>query len=47
MQHGIIRQLQGRIEAHDLEERSGNDTALGSYVVSFPGGSGDPVGHAA
>jgi hypothetical protein len=44
VQHGIIRQLQGRIEARDLEERSGNNTALGSYSVSFPGGSGDPVG---
>jgi hypothetical protein len=44
VQHGIIRQLQGRIEARDLEERSGNNTALGSYSVTFPGGSGDPVG---
>jgi hypothetical protein len=44
VQHGIIRQLQGRIEVRNLEERSGNNTALGSYSVSFPGGSGDPVG---
>jgi len=44
VQHGVIRQLQGRIEARNLEERSGNNTALGSYSVSFPGGSGDPVG---
>jgi len=44
VQRGIIRQLQGRIEARNLEERSGNNTALGSYSVSFPGGSGDPVG---
>jgi len=44
IQHGIIRELQGRIEAHDLEDRSGNDTALGSYVVSFPGGSNPPTG---
>jgi len=44
LQRGVIRQLQGRIEARNLEERSGNDTALGSYAVSFPGGSGDPVG---
>jgi general secretion pathway protein N len=44
VQHGVIRQLQGRIEARNLEERSGNNTALGSYAVSFPGGSGDPVG---
>ena len=44
LQRGIIRRLQGRIEARNLEERSGNNTALGSYAVSFPGGSGDPVG---
>jgi hypothetical protein len=44
VQRGVIRQLQGRIEVHNLEERSGNNTALGSYSVSFPGGSGDPVG---
>jgi general secretion pathway protein N len=44
VQHGIIRQLQGRIEARNLEERSGSNTPLGSYAVSFPGGSGDPVG---
>jgi hypothetical protein len=44
VQHGIVRELQGRIEAHDLEERSGANTALGSYVISFPGGSGDPIG---
>lgn len=44
LRHGIISQLQGRIEARDLEERSGNNTALGSYAVNFPGGSGEPVG---
>ncbi len=44
IQHGIIRELQGRIEAHDLEDRSGNDTALGSYLVNFPGGGGPPTG---
>jgi general secretion pathway protein N len=44
IQHGVITQLEGRIEAHDLEDRSGADTPLGSYVVIFPGGSGEPVG---
>lgn len=44
VQRGIIREIQGRIEVRNLEERSGNNTALGSYSVSFPGGSGDPVG---
>jgi len=41
---GALTQLKGRIEAHDLEDRSGNVTPLGSYVVSFPGGAGEPVG---
>ena len=44
MQHGIITQLQGRIEARDLKESSGTNTSLGSYLVTFPGGSGDPIG---
>ena len=44
VQRGVIRQMQGRIDARNLEERSGNNTPLGSYSVSFPGGSGDPVG---
>ena len=44
LRHGIITHLQGRIEVHDLEERSGNATALGSYAATFAGGSGDPVG---
>ncbi|HVN45423.1 MAG TPA: type II secretion system protein N [Steroidobacteraceae bacterium] len=43
VQRGVIRRVQGRIEARDLEERSGNNTPLGSYVASFPGGSGEPV----
>ena len=33
-----------RIVAHDLEDRSGLATPLGSYVVTFPGGSGEPTG---
>ena len=44
IRRGIITQLQGRIEARNLEDRSGANTALGSYVVSFPGGSGAPSG---
>lgn len=35
---GALRELAGRIEARDLEERSGDNTALGSYEVRFPGG---------
>lgn len=42
--HGIIEELQGTIEAHDLIEQSGRITPLGSYRLSFPGGAGEPVG---
>ncbi len=46
MEHGIVTQLQGRIEIHDLVDRSGGEaTALGSYVIEFPAAaSGEPVG---
>ena len=44
IQRGIITDLKGRIEAHDLEDRSGANTPLGSYVVIFPGGGNEPVG---
>ncbi|MBV9695631.1 MAG: type II secretion system protein N [Gammaproteobacteria bacterium] len=33
-----LREIEGRIEARDLEERSGENTLLGSYEVRFPGG---------
>jgi hypothetical protein len=42
--HGVITALKGKIEAHNLEERSGHVTPLGSYVLSFPGDEGEPVG---
>lgn len=41
---GVITELQGRIEAHDLEDRAGHVTPLGSYVLTFAGGPGEPVG---
>jgi Type II secretion system (T2SS), protein N len=45
LEHGIVTQLQGRIEVHDLEDRSGEATALGSYVIEFPAAAGgEPVG---
>ena len=44
VEQGAISELQGRVEAHDLEDRSGADTPLGSYAITFPGGSGDQVG---
>ena len=43
-EHGVITALQGRIEARDLEDRSGAATPLGSYLVTFPGGPGEPTG---
>jgi general secretion pathway protein N len=44
IQRGVVTRLQGRIEAHDLTDRSGNATPLGSYIVTFPGGTAEPVG---
>jgi len=44
LEHATLTELQGRIEVHELEDRSGNATALGSYVVDFPGGGPEPVG---
>jgi general secretion pathway protein N len=44
LEQGALRELQGRIEAHDLQDRSGLVTPLGSYSVTFPGGPGDTVG---
>jgi hypothetical protein len=41
---GVIMQLAGKIEVHNLEDRAGAVTPLGSYVVSFPAGGGEPVG---
>jgi len=40
----LITQLQGTLEARNLEDRSGRVTALGSYLVTFPGGAGEPLG---
>ena len=41
---GVITALAGKLEVHNLEDRAGNVTPLGSYVVSFPGAPGEPVG---
>jgi hypothetical protein len=44
-EHGRLADLKGRIEAHDLTQRTGHVTPLGSYAVTFPGGGGaEPVG---
>jgi hypothetical protein len=37
LQHGRLADLRGRIEAHNLEQTSGNTTALGDYALSFTG----------
>ena len=42
--HGRIAELKGRIEAHDLSQRTGRVTPLGNYAVTFPGGGTEPVG---
>jgi general secretion pathway protein N len=43
IEHGSLSALEGRIEAHDLEERTGRVTPLGSYAVTFPGASGEEL----
>jgi hypothetical protein len=42
--HGRIAELKGRIEAHDLTQRTGHVTPLGNYALTFPGGGTEPVG---
>ena len=41
---GVVRSLQGRIEAHDLIDHSGYVTPLGNFAVTFPGGGPQPTG---
>ena len=44
IERGAVTELKGLIEVHDLEDRAGNNTALGSYQISFPGGADQVVG---
>jgi hypothetical protein len=44
LEHGRLAELKGRIEAHDLTQRTGRVTPLGSYAVTFPGGGNEPTG---
>ena len=44
LQHGALADVQGRIEARDLSRRTGRVTPLGSYALTFAGGSAEPVG---
>lgn len=41
---GVVRSLAGRIEAMNLVDSSGDVTPLGSFAVTFPGGSAQPTG---
>ncbi|MFZ1869598.1 MAG: type II secretion system protein N [Steroidobacteraceae bacterium] len=42
---GVVRALQGSIEARNLVDHSGYVTPLGSYSVTFPGGGSQPTGN--
>lgn len=44
LEHGRLAELKGRIEAHDLTQRTGQVTPLGSYALTFPGGGTETVG---
>ncbi len=41
---GVVKHIQGRIEVRHLIDSSGQVTPLGSFIVTFPGGAGEPVG---
>ena len=41
---GVVRHIQGRIEVRHLVDSSGHVTPLGTFLVTFPGGAGEPVG---
>jgi hypothetical protein len=41
----IVKEMQGHFEVHDLEDHDrGEITRLGSYSLTFPSGTGAPVG---
>ncbi|HVW69988.1 MAG TPA: type II secretion system protein N [Steroidobacteraceae bacterium] len=42
IQKGIITELQGVLELHDLEDHGRTITAYGSYALTFPPGSASP-----
>ena len=44
LQKGVITDLQGHIEAHDLRQVGSNAADLGSYSLTFPGGQAEPTG---
>jgi general secretion pathway protein N len=42
--NGVVRRLEGRIQASNIVDSSGYVTPLGSFVVTFPGGTTPPTG---
>jgi hypothetical protein len=42
--NGVVNRLEGRIEASDLVDRSGDVTPLGNFSVTFPAGTPQPTG---
>jgi general secretion pathway protein N len=40
VKNGVITKVQGEVQVHDLHDRS-DDMDLGSYSLTFPGGSGE------
>ena len=41
---GVVERLEGRIEASELIDRGGYVTPLGTFTVTFPGGTPQPTG---
>lgn len=41
---GAVKRIQGHIEIHHLVDSSGQVTRLGSFLLTFPGAAGEPVG---
>lgn len=44
---GVVRSLRGRIQADNIVDSSGYVTPLGSFAVTFPGGTPRPTGNVA
>ncbi len=44
IENGIVTDLKGHLEARDLQQVGSEPAPLGSYSLSFPGGSAEPTG---
>lgn len=42
---GAVQRIRGRLQVRHLIDSTGQVTPLGSFVVIFPGGAGEPIGH--